>query len=318
MRVRESPARDALRLVAWYPLRFLVERLPPRLGFAVLRLLGRLHAAASRGRRGRALAAVSRLRPDLPGPTRRKQALAAFETHYANQLSIFVFPRITPDNFAQVLEIEGREHLDAALAAGRGAVLPIGHFGPTQLPLTVLGLVGYPMLQIGYLNEAGLSFIGRHVAVRLRRRYEGRIPARIVPPGPGTRQALAHLRAGGVVMTTLDDAPGQPRFGRHATFAFPGGALCAPLGPARLALSSGAALCPAFLVPGKAAPYRLRLEAPLAPPPGADKDAAALALSTELLARYAAVVRDDPGWWHLLEAHGAPGVPNISNVSNVP
>ncbi|HML62716.1 MAG TPA: hypothetical protein PKD41_17605, partial [Solidesulfovibrio sp.] len=63
---------------------------------------------------------------------------------------------------------------------------------------------------------------------------------------------------------------------------------------------------------------RLRLEAPLAPPPGADKDAAARALSTELLARYAAVVRDDPGWWHLLEAHGAPGVPNISNVSNVP
>ena len=318
MRVCESPARDALRLVVWYPLRFLVERLPPRLGFAVLRLLGRLHAAASRGRRGRALAAVSRLRPDLPGPTRRKQALAAFETHYANQLSIFVFPRITPDNFAQVLEIEGREHLDAALAAGRGAVLPIGHFGPTQLPLTVLGLVGDPMRHVGSLTAAGRACLGRPAAARLRRRYEGRIPARIVPPGPGTRQALAHLRAGGVVMTTLDDAPGQPRFGRHATFAFPGGALCAPLGPARLALSSGAALCPAFLVPGKAAPYRLRLEAPLAPPPGADKDAAALALSTELLARYAAVVRDDPGWWHLLEAHGAPGVPNISNVSNVP
>ena len=252
---------------------------------------------------------MGRVSPGLSPVERQAQALAAFETHYANQLSIFLFPRLIRENIGQVLEIGGREHLDAALAAGRGVVLPIGHFGPTQLPLAALGVLGYPMLQIGFLNDAGLSFVGRRVALRLRRRYEGRIPARIVPPGPGTRQALVHLRAGGVVMTTLDDAPGQPPFGRHATFAFPGGALCAPLGPARLALSSGAALCPAFLVPGKAAPYRLRLEAPLAPPPGTDKDAAARALSAELLARYAAVVRDHPGWWHLLEAHGGHNTP---------
>ncbi len=309
MRVSESLSRDLLRLAVWYPLRLVVERLPPRDAFALLRFLGRLHRAASPGRRGRVLAAVARLRPDLPGPAREAQARAAFETHYLNQLSVFVFPGMTRDNFGQVLEIEGLAHLDAALAAGRGAVLPIGHFGPTQLPLTVLGLLGYPMLQIGYLNAEGLSFVGRQVALRLRRRYEGRIPAGIVPPGPGTRQALAHLLAGGVVMTTLDDAPGQPSFGRHEAFDFPGGKLCAPLGPARLALSAGAVLCPAFLVPGRTADFRLRLEPPIAPPPGLDKNAAALAMSRELLARYAAVVRENPGWWHLLEAHGSPGSP---------
>ena len=43
-----------------------------------------------------------------------------------------------------------------------------------------------------------------------------------------------------------------------------------------------------------------------------------MALSTELLARYAAVVRDDPGWWHLLEAHGAPGAPAIPNIPDIP
>ncbi len=300
MRVTESPARDLLRLVVWYPLRLFVERLAPRRGFAFLRGLGRAHAAVAPGRRARLLAAVGRVSPGLSPVERQAQVLAAFETHYANQLSIFLFPRLIRENIGQVLEIGGREHLDAALAAGRGVVLPIGHFGPTQLPLAALGVLGYPMLQIGFLNDAGLSFVGRRVALRLRRRYEGRIPARIVAPGPGGREALAHLRAGGVLMTTMDDAPGQPAFGRHATFDFPGGPLSVPLGPARLALAGDAALCPAWLVPGREAPYRLRLEAPL-PVPGGDRNTATMALTRELLDRYAAVVRADPGWWHLLE-----------------
>jgi KDO2-lipid IV(A) lauroyltransferase len=301
----ESLSRDLLRLIVWYPLRFFVERLPPRAGFALLRGLGRLHATCAPGRRVRLDQAVGCIAPELPPAARRAQVLAAFETHYANQLSIFIFPHLARENAGEVLEIEGREHLDAALAAGRGVVLPIGHFGPTQLPLAVLGLLGYPMLQIGFLNDAGLSFIGRQVAFRLRRRYEGRIAARIVPPGPGTREALTHLRAGGVVMTTIDDPARQPAFGRHAAFDFPGGPLVAPLGAARLALATGAALCPTFLIPGRIAPYRLRLEAPLAVPAGLDKNEAATALFTELLARYAAVVRRSPGWWHLLEARGS-------------
>lgn len=306
MRVRESPLRDVLRLVVWYPLRLVTQCLPPRAGFGVLRLLGRLHAACAPGRRLRLARAVARVAPQLGPKARLAQARAAFETHYANQLSIFVFPGLSRENYATTLQIEGLDRFETAFRARRGVVLPIGHFGPTQLPLAVLGLLGYPLLQIGFLNDAGLSFIGRHVAFRLRRRYEGRIAARIVPPGPGTRQALAHLRAGGVVMTTIDDAPGQPPFGHHATFAFPGGPLRAPLGAAKLALAVGAALCPAWLVPGEGAPYELRLDAPLAVDVALSRQEAALALSREIFSRYAAVVRACPGWWHLLEAHGAP------------
>jgi len=306
MRVRESRLRDLLRLLVWYPLRLVVERLPPRTGLRVLFGLGRLHRACSRGRRDRVLAAVSLLSPDMSPDARQRQVLEFFRTHYANQLGIFLFPHLTAETFGDLLEIDGRQHLDAALAAGRGVVLPIAHFGPTQLPLTALGLSGYPMLQIGYQNADGLTFIGKHVAYRLRLLYESRLPARIVPPGPGTRQAIAHLRAGGVVMTTADDGPGQPLFGRHADFDFPGGPLRAPLGPARLALSTGAALVPVFLVPGRSAPYRLEIDAALVPPEGADKDAAALALTRAFLDRHARAVAADPGWWHSLESHIFP------------
>lgn len=306
MRVTESPARDLLRLLVWYPLRLVVERLRPRTGFAVLEALGRLHAALARGRAARVKAAVAAIAPHLDAAGREAQATAYFCTHYVNQLSIFVYPGLTRDNLGEILAIEGLDRLDAAVRAGRGVVLPVGHFGPSQLPLAALGLLGHPMLQIGFQNDAGLSFVGRRVAFRLRRIYEAKIPAVIVPPGPGARRAVHHLRAGGLVMTTMDDGPGQPPFGRHAAFDFPGGPLSAPLGPARLALATGAALCPAFLTPGRDVPFRLRLDPPVPVPDTPDKTAAALAMTRDCLDRYAAVVAVHPGWWHGLETHVFP------------
>ena len=306
MRVRESFSRDLLRLFVWYPLRLVAERLPLRAAMVLYRAMGRLHAALSRGRAGRIATAARTVSPALAEAWAEQAVLDAFATHYVNQLIVFQLPRLTAANFHELLEIDGLDRLGLALAHGRGAVIPIGHFGPTQLPLAALGVLGFPMVQIGHLSDEGLSFVGRRVAFRLRARYEARIPARIVPPGPGVRQALAQLRAGGVVMTTADDGPGQPPFGRHATMDFPGGPLSVPLGPARLALSAGAALVPGFLEPGRDAPFRFVLDAPIAPPRDTDRDAAALAMTREFMARYAARVAASPGWWHGLETHLFP------------
>ncbi|MYL81771.1 lauroyl acyltransferase [Desulfovibrio aerotolerans] len=315
MRVGENPGRDLLRLLVWYPLRLVAERLPFGAALALYRAMGRLHQRLSRGRTGRIAQAVRRVAPGLTPPAQAQAVADAFATHYVNQLLVFNLPRLTCENINQLIEITGLSRLEAARGHGRGVVLPLGHFGPTQLPLAALGALGFPMLQIGHLSDAGLSFIGKHVAFRLRARYEGRIPARIVPPGPGTRQALAHLRAGGIVMTTADDGPGQPPFGRHAVVDFPGGPLSVPLGPARLALATGAVLLPVFLEAGTVSPYRLVIEGPISPPPSSvgagaaaerGRDAAALAMTEAWAAAYAARVVAAPGWWHGLEAHVFP------------
>jgi KDO2-lipid IV(A) lauroyltransferase len=306
MRVRESLGRDVLRLLVWYPLRLVAERLPVDAALALYRAMGRLHAALSRGRAARLAAAARAVVPGLSPQGVRQAVSEAFATHYINQLIVFQLPRLTAANLHELLEIDGLDHLGLALAHGRGAVIPIGHFGPTQLPLAGLGALAFPMVQIGHLSDAGLSFIGRHVAYRLRSRYEARLPARIVPPGPGVRQAIAHVKAGGVVMTTADDGPGQPAFGHHAVVDFPGRPLCVPLGPARLALTCGAPLVPGFLEPGGRSPFRFVLGRPLTPPAGLGRDAAALAMTSAFMQDYAARVVARPGWWHNLEAHFFP------------
>ncbi len=45
----------------------------------------------------------------------------------------------------QVLHVAGREHLDAALAAGKGVVLLFNHFGPFLMPAHWLVRHGYPL-----------------------------------------------------------------------------------------------------------------------------------------------------------------------------
>ena len=49
----------------------------------------------------------------------------------------------------RLVEIRGREHLEAALAAGKGAILCTGHFGSHESGFSVLHASGFPVTTIG-------------------------------------------------------------------------------------------------------------------------------------------------------------------------
>ena len=78
----------------------------------------------------------------------------------------------------RLVEIRGREHLDAALAGGKGAILCSAHFGSFDSCFSLLGASGYPVTTIGRWQHnytAGLSSAERRFwdlvcARRLRRR----------------------------------------------------------------------------------------------------------------------------------------------------
>src|SRR5580704_677094 len=132
----------------------------------------------------------------------------------------------------RLVEIRGREHLETALAAGKGALVCTGHFHSHDSGFSVLPASGFQVTTIGrrgYNYDAGVSSAERwlwELYVRPMRRYRQR-PT--IEPWPGRPQvaalAAAVLRANEVVRVTIDAPPLDsdraravevPFLGRHA------------------------------------------------------------------------------------------------------
>jgi len=253
MRTAESPARDLLRLMVWYPLRWLLCVLPPERALGALHWMGDLHCALAPGKRR--LLADNLVRIGMPQDNYPQIIRNFFQTHYVDQLFILIFPKINPGNISHFVKFDGLANLDGARKKGKGVILVHAHFGPNHLPLVALSHMGYPMKQIGNPSDHGLSWIGRHVAFRQRMRYEQRIPAEIIPASTFLRPVFIALRENKVIMTTGDGSGNERVFGKHHLFSFLGQSVLFPLGPAILARKTGAALLPLFIEPGKSPPF---------------------------------------------------------------
>jgi lauroyl/myristoyl acyltransferase len=123
-----------------------------------------------------------------------------------------------------------RNLLDPALASGRGVILVGAHMSAFEFMLLTLTDLGYPGLALAAANPTG-SYREQN---EIRRRH-----GLDVQPidRQSLRTAIERLRQGKLVMTGVDrpDAAGRPLrlFGRQAQL---------PVGPARLALRTGALL----------------------------------------------------------------------------
>ena len=87
----------------------------------------------------------------------------------------------------RLVEIRGREHLEAALAAGKGAILCTGHFGSCSSGFSLLHASGFPVTAIGrwwYKYEAR-PLIRRAAAL-------GLLPQAVAtPPAAAEHRAMA-------------------------------------------------------------------------------------------------------------------------------
>ena len=185
------------------------------------------------------------------------------QLHHINQMQILIFPRISKEEMEQYHQFNGLEHLDNARKNGNGAILLHAHFGPAHLTLQALGLKGYPMIQVGLPVDEGLSFIGKNVAFRLRRIYENRIAAEIIPATSFLRPVIKGLQENKVIMTTGDGAGGGRFVGEFIPLDFLGRKLEFATGPVNLARRSGAPLLPTFTLQDKVDHYQTVIHEPL-------------------------------------------------------
>jgi len=138
--------KDLAGLALYYPGQALLNRVPraslDRFARAGGRVVQRMGDAEMRDE----LEKIYRTRP-MPRPAdailRDTYQLTMF-----NELEVLRYPWLNPSTIDGVCEIVGREHLDAARARGKGAIVLIAHFGANQMIMPALGHVGYPMSQL--------------------------------------------------------------------------------------------------------------------------------------------------------------------------
>ncbi len=63
-------------------------------------------------------------------------------------VEVLRFPLLTPQNFRQLVKVEGEEYLEAAFAQHHGVVMCTAHYGNWEMLGGTMALLGYPILSI--------------------------------------------------------------------------------------------------------------------------------------------------------------------------
>jgi KDO2-lipid IV(A) lauroyltransferase len=176
--------------------------------------------------------------PELPH-NEKKQILRGVYRHLAWQMVEFCrMPGYTPENTRATIRTEGLEHYLAARARGRGVLVLTGHLGAWELSSYYHSLMGYPM-----------GMVIRRLDNRLLDEYVNGIRClhgnKVLHKDDFARGLLIAMRGGetvGILMDTNMTPPQGvfvPFFGRMA---------CTASGLARVALRTGAAVLPGFML----------------------------------------------------------------------
>ena len=147
-------------------------------------------------------------------------------------------PRYTRENTRDGFRYEGLEHYLAARERGRGVLIVTGHLGAWELSSFWHSLMGHPMAMV--IRRLDNARVDRMVnAIRC---LHGN---RVVHKDDFARGLLAAMRAGETVGILMDTNMTPPQ---GVFVPFFGVAACTASGLARVALRTGAAVLPGFLV----------------------------------------------------------------------
>jgi KDO2-lipid IV(A) lauroyltransferase len=169
----------------------------------------------------------------------RDRILRGVFRHLGWQLVEFCrMTRYTPENTRNWIRTEGLDHYLAAKARGKGVLIVTGHLGAWELSSFYHSLMGYPM-----------SVIARPLDNRRLDTFVNGIRClhgnRVVPKDNFARGLLRAMRANHTVGILMDTNMTPPQgvfvdfFGKQA---------CTASGVARVALKTGAAVLPGFML----------------------------------------------------------------------
>ncbi|HET9916892.1 MAG TPA: lysophospholipid acyltransferase family protein [Candidatus Binatia bacterium] len=193
------------------------------------------------------------------------------------------------------VRLQGEEHLQSALAKGKGVLALSAHLGSFTLIGARLAAAGYPF-----------SVVVKHPAderfARLTDDYRAQIGIHTIPAKPrreAVRGLLKALRENRIVLVIADEFKSG-----DVMVDFFGMKLPAPRGPATLALRTGAVTLPMFATRERNDSLLLTVGAPIAAVERDDLEASVVATTAVYTSHIEAAIRRYPDQWNWL------GLPN--------
>jgi len=232
----------------------LVAALPLWLGYALADLLTDLHFHLFPARRHAAMANLAVMLPGSTWSERRRTARRMTRSYNRMLFEFFRLPHMSRAELLSAVEVVGRDHLENAVARGRGVIIASSHIGNWELAGVMLAHWGYTLYAV-----AGVQ-LNRWLSPAVRD-TKSELAIHTVSREDGVRKLLRALEHNDLVALMVDGdlfQHGVPVefFGRETRW---------PAGPATLAQRSGALIICGYCERPSPGRFRIVMEPALDP-----------------------------------------------------
>ena len=288
-----SQAASRRWLVAWK----LVRELPEPVAYALGGVGGRVFQRLDRDRREALTANLAQVLGPGTGPRELRRAVQqGFASYGRYWVEAFRLEELTAADLRERLRIEGREHIDTALAGGRGAIFASPHIGNWDAGGAWLAAVGYPATAV--VERLKPAELYERFAV-----YRRALGMELLPLDHGAetlRGVVRALRANRLACLVCD----RDLTGGGLEVRLFGARAVMPGGPASIALRTGAPLLPCSVYHDRRPGYwRAVVHPPLVPERSGDTRKDTFALTQRLADEFEDLIAAAPIQWHVLSRY---------------
>lgn len=182
----------------------------------------------------------------------RRMLKDCYEHYGQNVVELARLPLTGKTGYQKIVRLEGKEHIDQAIARGKGVIFLAIHSGNWELSSLVGSMVGYPYSLIAHVQRR------TPLLSKLLMSYRVAAGAKIITTGGGVREIIRRLKANEIVTLVVDQGGKDGQliefFGRQASMS---------TGAIRLALKYGASICLVDISRHADGQHRLVVDEPL-------------------------------------------------------
>jgi lauroyl/myristoyl acyltransferase len=288
---------DLLWLLYLYPIRLLAQVLPRWFLYGIGRLSDPIVQFHARRRRARAAQWIERACGTTPENARRI-ASQSLSNNMFRTLDELLLLRPSSGKMLRCTGIDGIQHLESAVARGRGVILLVGHFCANRIAVRYLAAQGHAALSVHNQrpsNRAG-GRLGNLLQPRSIQLQERAYPDQVYIQDPDcSLKIMRRLRAGGLAVIQFDGRGGTKAMIDQVFLGVP---RRVPTGIAEIIRLTDCAVVP-MLCLGRANRFRIHFDPMLAIEAAPSRETFVSANVPRFLAAVEKQIMENPEEWRL-------------------